>query len=74
MQRTLGLKESNTLAQNIADQSIVIVKNENNLIPVNILNKSIKVIDIYGSKYKHEQSVATKELIKNRIPSQIIRN
>lgn len=68
MQRTLGLKESNSAAKNIADQSVVIVKNENNLIPLNILNKSIKVIDFYGSKNKHEQSVATKELIKNRIP------
>jgi len=67
MQRSLGLKESFITTENVANQSVTIVKNENNLIPLNISNKSIKVVDVYGSKYNHNQSIATKELIKNRI-------
>jgi len=67
MQRELGLSKSHSISKTIANQSIVVVKNENNILPLDV-SKSIKTIDIYGTIFKHEQSIATKELIRNRIP------
>ena len=66
MQRNVGTAESHRKAENIAEESITLVKNDSNLIPVNYLNsKQINVIDIYGSSYNHVQSIATKTLLKN---------
>jgi len=69
MQSNLGLAESHRVAEKIAQQSITIVKNEKNLLPLNLSKiKNVKVIDIYGSAYNHKQSISTKELIKNNVP------
>ncbi len=68
MQINIGAAESHRKAENIAQQSITLVKNDSNLIPVNYLNsKQINVIDIYGSSFNHTQSVATKTLLTNLI-------
>jgi CubicO group peptidase (beta-lactamase class C family)/beta-glucosidase-like glycosyl hydrolase len=66
MQRNVGTAESHRKAENIAQQSITLVKNDSNLIPVNYLNsKQINVIDIYGSSFNHTQSIATKTFLEN---------
>ena len=66
MQKIVGTAESHRKAENIAQQSITLVKNGSSLIPVNYLNsKQINVIDIYGSSFNHTQSVATKALLQN---------
>ncbi len=66
IQRIVGTVESHRKAENIAQKSITLVKNDSNLIPVNYLNsKQINVIDIYGSSFNHTQSTATKTLLKN---------
>ena len=68
IQINFGTVESHRKAENIAQQSITIVKNDSNLIPVNYLNsKQINVIDIYGSSFNHTQSTATKTLLTNLI-------
>ncbi|MFC1528186.1 glycoside hydrolase family 3 N-terminal domain-containing protein, partial [Candidatus Neomarinimicrobiota bacterium] len=68
MQRNLGLATSHHIAVKIAQESITLVKNDSNLIPVNHLNSNqIYVIDIYGSNFNHNQSIATKTFIKNLI-------
>ena len=68
IQRNVGTAESRRKAENIARQSITLVKNDSNLIPVNYLNsKQINVIDIYGSSFNHTQSIATKTLLRNLI-------
>jgi len=64
----MGTTELHSIAGKIAQQSITIVKNDNNLIPVNYLNgQAISVIDIYGSSFNHTQSIATKTLLTNLI-------
>jgi len=69
MQSNLGLAESHRVAEKIAQQSITIVKNEQNILPLNLSKiKNVKVIDVYGSTYNHEQSISTKEIIKNNVP------
>lgn len=69
MQRNLGLTASHRKAEKIATQSITVVKNERNLIPLQISNgQVINVIDVYGSSFTHTQSVATKSLIKSQLP------
>lgn len=68
MQRMLGLNESKIISQKIANQSIVLVKNDNSIIPLKFQNNILQVIDIYDKPFSHGQSIATKELIKNRIP------
>jgi len=66
MQINVGADKSHRKAENIAQQSITLVKNDSNLIPVNYLNnKQINVIDIYGSSFNHTQSTATKTLLAN---------
>ncbi len=68
MQINVGTAESHRKAENIAQQSLTLVKNDSNLIPVNYLNsKQINVIDIYGSSFNHTQSVATTTLLTNLI-------
>ncbi|MCJ7802012.1 MAG: hypothetical protein MUP82_06605, partial [Candidatus Marinimicrobia bacterium] len=68
IQRNLGLATSHRITEKIAQESITLVKNYSNLIPVNYLNsKQINVIDIYGSSFNHTQSIATKTFIKNLI-------
>jgi beta-N-acetylhexosaminidase len=68
MQMNVGADKSHRKAENIAQQSITLVKNDGNLIPVNYLNsKQINVIDIYGSSFNHTQSIATKTLLTNLI-------
>ena len=68
IQINVGTDKSHRKAKNIAQQSITIVKNDSNLIPVNYLNsQQINVIDIYGSSYNHRQSTATKTLLANLI-------
>ncbi len=69
MQSNLGIAESQRMAEKIAQQSITVVKNDSNLIPINNLNgNTINIIDIYGSTFNHTQSVATKSLIKSQLP------
>jgi len=68
MRSNLGIGKNKTEAENIANQSVVVVKNDKNILPIDISKNFIKVIDVYGTRYKHEQSIATKELIKNRLP------
>ncbi len=68
MQRFLGTAESHRKAEDIAQQSITIVKNDKDLIPLYYQkDRTVNVIDIYGSRFNHTQSVATKALIKNLI-------
>jgi len=70
IRENVGSYNSRMTAQKIANQSIVIVKNENSLIPIKSYKDSITVIDIYDTPYNHKQSIATKELIKSRLPIQ----
>ena len=68
MQRDVGLATSHLIADKIAQESITLVKNDSDLIPINYLNsKQINVIDIYGSSFNHTQSIATKTLLTNLI-------
>lgn len=68
MQSNLGLAESHRKAEKIAQQSITVVKNNSNLIPIKLTDSTtINVIDIYGSSFNHTQSIATKTLLENLI-------
>ncbi|MEE8341471.1 MAG: glycoside hydrolase family 3 N-terminal domain-containing protein, partial [Candidatus Neomarinimicrobiota bacterium] len=69
MRRNLGITESRRRAEKIAQQSITVVKNDSNLIPINNPNGTvINVIDVYGNNVTHNQSIATENLIKNKLP------
>ncbi|MEE8479230.1 MAG: glycoside hydrolase family 3 N-terminal domain-containing protein, partial [Candidatus Neomarinimicrobiota bacterium] len=73
MQRNLGLEESHRIAKDIAQKAITLVRNEHDLIPLSIKNgEQIFVIDLFGEPHKHEQSIATKMLLKNGLPIEFI--
>ena len=68
MQRYLGTTEFIRKLEDIAQQSITIIKNDKDLIPLYYQKgNTVNVIDIYGSRFNHTQSIATKALIKNLI-------
>ena len=67
MQNSLGLAESQRAAKRIAQKSVTIVKNDNNLLPLKVSRKlPATIIDIYGSKYYHNRSDAAKIQSKYR--------
>ena len=73
IQRNLNVYASRLIAERIASQSITLVTNEHDLIPISIAgDEKLFVIDVRGKKYNHDQSIATKTLVKIGLPMESI--
>ncbi len=70
IQKNVGLAESHQIAGKIARESITLVKNDRNLVPLGDINgDTLVIIDIYGTPYNHSISLVSNKLLKKYLSS-----
>ena len=63
----MGKKENFETADEIASKSLTVVKNKNNILPLDPdLNEEIYVIDLYDGPNNHTESSLTKQLRQSK--------
>ena len=69
MMENISTKENMETATRIASESVTLVKDKKNLLPLNAIGKdSLYIIDIYDQEYKHSRSAVTTKIIAERLP------
>ena len=69
MMENISTEENRETASRIASESITLVRDKKDLLPLNANGKdTLYVFDIYDQEYKHSRSTVTAKVIAERIP------
>ena len=69
MMKQISTKENKETAIRIASESITLVRDNKDLLPLNAIGKdSLYIIDIYDQEYKHSRSAVTSKIIAEKFP------
>tara|TARA_X000001036_G_scaffold136742_1_gene129553 strand:+ start:6655 stop:9420 length:2766 start_codon:yes stop_codon:yes gene_type:complete len=69
MMKQISTKDNKETAIRIASESITLVKDNKDLLPLNAIGKdSLYIIDIYDQEYKHSRSAVTSKIISEKFP------